>query len=459
MRPRQSAPRLSLPTALRRGPMSATALAAAIGASPRGSLRMLGEAQANIVSFGAAGRTRYAWRHPLRGETGPLPLFSVDAQGRVAEVAALSLIEPAGSHCALGAAGWPVDAASRDGLWDGLPYPLYDMQPQGFLGRSFARREHRSLEVASDPREWSDDDVTFVLSRRGSDTGGNLILGELALQGFQHELARPAEALPATATAAAYLQMAEATVAQGLAGSSAAGEFPKFTALRELPGAASPHVIVKFSGPLDAPATRRWGDLLVCEHLAGTAVAGLPGLAAARSRVLQSGERLFLESERFDRPGRFGRSALVSLQAIDGHLFGLSTQDWRVHARTLAGHALLSAEDALAVQRLWWFGRLIANSDMHLGNLSFVPQAGRLVLAPSYDMLPMAFAPLPGGEVPALHWAPELPPPAQAAVWQEAAAAALAFWQQAAADGRISAGFRAQCATQAAGLQTLIGRV
>ncbi len=39
-------------------------------------------------------------------------------------------------------------------------------------------------------------------------------------------------------------------------------------------------------------------------------------------------------------------------------------------------------------------GRLIANSDMHTGNLVFQPEAGRLRLAPIHDMLTMSVAQL-----------------------------------------------------------------
>lgn len=65
------------------------------------------------------------------------------------------------------------------------------------------------------------------------------------------------------------------------------------------------------------------------------------------------------------------------------------------------------AETVAQVRRLWWFGRLIGNTDMHDGNLSFVPGPplpGRptapLALAPVYDMLPMAYAPVRRVELP-----------------------------------------------------------
>ncbi|NRF65719.1 hypothetical protein HLB44_01845 [Aquincola sp. S2] len=57
-------------------------------------------------------------------------------------------------------------------------------------------------------------------------------------------------------------------------------------------------------------------------------------------------------------------------------------------------------------------------------------------------MLPMPYAPLPGGEVPARSFEPPLPRPPQ----RPACEAALAFWAHAAADTRIGADFRAICA-------------
>jgi hypothetical protein len=51
---------------------------------------------------------------------------------------------------------------------------------------------------------------------------------------------------------------------------------------------------------------------------------------------------------------------------------------------------------------------------------------------------------------------PKLPLPAQRVDWNHAARAATAFWQIAAADERISAGFRAICADNAAVLRKLV---
>ena len=239
-----------------------------------------------------------------------------------------------------------------------------------------------------------------VLSRVGSDVSGNLILGNGAIDGWQARKLAPPEPVKARALVGAYERLAGQAIAAGVPGSSAAGEFPKFPAVRELPGSDTPHVLVKLSGAGGSPAERRWSDLLVCEHLALECAAALPGVASARSRIVAGEGRTFLEVERFDRHGWFGRSPLISLATLDAALLGDGSGDWTRLAGRLQAIGLLAPDDVQRVQLLWWYGRLIANSDMHTGNLSFRPQQS-LALAPTYDMLPMLYAPLPGGEVPA----------------------------------------------------------
>ncbi|MDP1532927.1 MAG: DNA-binding protein, partial [Rubrivivax sp.] len=82
-------------------------------------------------------------------------------------------------------------------------------------------------------------------------------------------------------------------------------------------------------------------------------------------------------------------------------------------------------------------------------------QAG-LVLAPAYDMLPMLYAPARGVELPPRRFEPRLPLPAERGRWERAAEAAVAFWQAAASDERISADFRALCEANAAVLKKLL---
>lgn len=511
MRPRNQAARDRLPAALARRPGStAQALAAELGVSVPTLHRLLGEHPHLVVAAGRARRARYALRRALRGSLAPLPLYEVQPSGQAQQVGELVLVHPEGSWLSLEGSHWPLPhedtapagreapAAARDGWWGGLPYPLFDMRPQGYLGRQLALAEHQRLDVAPNPESWSDDQIVHVLSQVGSDTSGSLILGEAAFAAWQQRKLAPPAPIAAGALAARYAELAELAVAQGVAGSSAAGEFPKFPALRELPGSTTPHVLVKFSGALaSAPelagrppqrsaaasaaphttgpdrAVQRWADLLVAEHLALEAAATLPGVVAARSRIVQHGGRTFLEVERFDRHGLFGRSPLVSLTTVDAALLGSGSSDWRTLANRLAAAGWLPEAGRLAVHHLWWFGRLIANSDMHTGNLSFrpapgaarrptsaaAPGAGALALAPAYDMLPMWHAPLRGGEVPVRAFEPPLPLPPEQPVWAAACRAALAFWRSAEADARISVGFRALSGETALRLAAIAARL
>jgi hypothetical protein len=326
------------------------------------------------------------------------------------------------------------------------------------MGRQFARAEHRRLAVPSNPEEWSDDDVLFVLSRSGSDVSGNLILGDSACEHWQGSKDAPPEPLKARALGRAYSRLAEQAIAAGVPGSSAAGEFPKFSARRELAGSATPHVLVKFSGADGSPAVRRWADLLVSEHLALQCAATLPGVESARSRIVAHGGRTFLEVERFDRHGLFGRSRLISIATLDAALLGDGSTDWTRLARRFASAGLLAADDVDRIQHLWWFGRLIANADMHTGNLSFRPQ-GMLALAPTYDMLPMLYAPLPGGEVATREFVPPLPLPPQRPAWTAACVAAVLLWTRASRDARISEDFRRICGSNAQRLRRAAERV
>jgi serine/threonine protein kinase HipA of HipAB toxin-antitoxin module len=234
-----------------------------------------------------------------------------------------------------------------------------------------------------------------------------------------------------------------------VAGSSAGGEFPKFTVGRRWKSGAG-HAIVKFSGADDSPAVRRWSDLLVCEHLALEALRELLGLAAAQSAIYHFAGRIFLEVRRFDRHGLFGRSPVCTLGSINAALLGQRVTAWPTTALAMHQAGWLAAADVERVALLWWFGRLIANADMHEGNLAFRPGPGPgLLLAPAYDMLPMHYAPLRGGELPQRLFAPELPLPAESAHWRTAADAAVRYWHRCAGDPRISAEFRRTCAANA----------
>lgn len=431
-------------------------------------MRAVQAAGDQLITMGQTRRRAYAARRPLRGQWAPLPVFQISPQGEPSQIGRLHLAH--GHGCWFESTsggpwpGWPLDptdAAMHDGWHEGLPYPLQDMRPEGFLGRAFARAHADLLQVPEDPRDWSDDDTLHALSLLGADTVGNLIVGEAAYQRWATQRlqanTRP-HTTPEAECGTAWLQHANEAMQAGQAGSSAAGEFPKFTATVLHPDGQTRHVLVKFSGLDDSPGSRRWADLLVCEHLALETLVQL-GVPAARSRILQTGGRTFLEVERFDRHGAHGRSPVCSWQAIGAALLGDTTGPWPEVGQRLRQHGLIAKNDTASLHTLgllWHFGRFIQNTDMHAGNLSFVPVKGHFQVAPAYDMLPMHHAPVRGVELPQRTYEVALPLPTQFNVARPAARAAHAFWRQAGEDERISAGFRAVCAANAEAMGALM---
>lgn len=417
-----------------------------LGISRATLMRAVRELGPQVVARGRARRTAYAARRALRGRLELLPLYRIDLDGHAHEVAELCPVYPAG--CVLDGSeplGWPLDADMQDGWFEGLPYFLDDMRPQGFLGRHFARHHAALLQVSADPKLWSEDDTLHALTLLGSDQPGNYVLGESALRQWLAHSQQDARPLAENQVVAAYPLMAEEAMTRGTSSSSAGGEFPKFTAFREVAGKPT-HVIVKFSGSDGAPGTVRWSDLLICEHLALCALAEHLGLEAAVSRIHQAGGRTFLEVERFDRHGRLGRSPVCSWSALNSAMFALPGKPWPEGCAALFKQGLIDSECLAAVQRLWLFGQLIANTDMHDGNLSFRPG---LELAPVYDMLPMGYAPVRGLELPTKNFVPALPLPTERDAWLAAARAAEHFWVAANGDARISQDFRSICGQNA----------
>lgn len=450
------------------GRLQAGELLKSLGVSRATLMRLARAAGNEVIVRGNARRTTYAARRALRGSMAALPLYRVDECGDVQEIARLDLTYPDG--CAaefLADFDWPLDEDMQAGWFDGLPYPLNDMRPQGFLGRNFARHHAEMLQVPVNPTDWSDDHALHAMSLLGADLLGNLIVGEPACRQWLERLraARLGHGdapVPEHEVEPVYASLAETAMTQGVVGSSAGGEFPKFTAVRQFGDGRVQHVLVKFSGSDDSTGTQRWADLLVCEHLASLILPSHLGIGAAASRIRRSGGRTFLEVERFDRHGLLGRSGVTSWSSLNAALFGLAGVPWTEVARQVAGRSWLSKLDAVHIALLWHFGQLIGNTDMHEGNLSFQPnawdgQAG-LRLSPVYDMLPMLYAPARGVELPARTFEPKLPLPAEREAWDRAARAATEFWQMAAADERISTGFRSICANNAAVLLKLVSR-
>ena len=422
------------------GVLTSAALQDALGVSQPTVSRALAPLiqSGQVQKVGAARSQRYVLPRTVPGVGSEVRVMRIDTQGQPSPFARLVPLE--------GGAFWVDEADGVSARHDGLPWFLDDMRPQGFMGRTFAHA-HPELQLGHDPGHWSDDDVLRAMTLYGDDLPGNLIMGEAAFQRF-HTLPTRASRV---ASAADYPQLAEQAMRGTHPGSSAGGEQPKFCTLT-----AGRHVIVKFSPAGDAPADQRLRDLLVCEHLALRTLAQA-GLPAAPTQIFMGAGRVFLESERFDRtppssddPQNLGgRIGMVSLQVYNAEYVG-EIDNWAATANRMAARHLLTQADARTLRLLEAYGQLIANTDRHYGNISLVLKGDDWALSPTYDMLPMLYAPV-GGELVPRDFAsrPLQPTAATLGEWDEARRLALAFWQAAAADERVSADFRAIAAQNA----------
>ena len=327
--------------------------------------------------------TRWPARRRLQHARAQWPVFVIDATGGAHTVGLLK---------ALGEHDYWFDGATRalDQFSSGLPFFLQDLWPQGFMGRALPGR---FPELGLPPRvgAWNEAHALTFLTRRGEDSMGNLLLGEESLTRYFQQPRGENAAIDTGDRPTQYPALAEAALAGCPPGSSAGGEQPKFTAVVRNSNSVH-HVLVKFSPTGNDRGARRWRDLLVAEHLATGALRSL-GISAANTELVESGGRLFLESRRFDRFRARGRVGIVSLAAVADQYVG-HRNGWSAAAADLTALGRISRRDACAIERAVLFGRLIGNTDMHFGNLSFFFSPGRgLRLAPLYDMLPMMYAP------------------------------------------------------------------
>ncbi|BFI94506.1 MAG: type II toxin-antitoxin system HipA family toxin YjjJ [Rhodanobacter sp.] len=418
---------------------SARELGTALGVSQPSISRALAAAGSRVARVGQARRSRYAAVREVRGLGTHWPLYRIDEHGHSSEFGELTALH--GDGC-LVAADTPPDwlqGEFADGLFPGLPWFLDDQRPQGFLGRQFAQRWSRELGLPTDVLRWSADAVLAALLLHGADAPGDFVLGDTALE---HALRHEPEAIPAAARNEYYAQLAQATLGGELVGSAAAGEQAKFTTCVREADSSLRHVIVKFGEPADAhPGARRWADLLTCEHLAAGLLAE-HGHASTHTELVVSQGWLCLEATRFDRIGAHGRRGFVTLAAWSDAHDG-ERDDWAAGATRMRQRGWIDDAALEQVRLRWWFGRLIANTDMHFGNLGFfLGDALPLQLAPSYDMLPMLYRPAANGTVVARAFDPAPPTPAALPYWRQAAALASQYWQRVAAHPGISDDFR-----------------
>jgi hypothetical protein len=307
-----------------------------------------------------------------------------------------------------------------------------------YLGRLLPRR-YPKIRAPADIRLWGSDHVLRFATRYGWNLPGALIVGEEAFRAFMEQAGSPPDRVASDSRAQSYPELASDVLAAGPAGWSAGGEQPKFLATLD-EGERLVPVLVKVSPPLTESTAVRTADLLIAEHVAHEILAAA-GHPTARSKLLWAGDRLFLEVERFDREGPEHRRGMISLEAVDAEFVG-SLERWTTTTEALVAHGLLSEEDHREVRWRFVFGDLIANTDMHMGNLSLWLDDFTIAgVAPCYDMLPMAYS-VRNNEIVPFLFSPRVPSPADADVARSAWETAVLFWQAVADHSHLSVGFR-----------------
>lgn len=436
---------------LRNGPATSRQLTSELGISQPTLSRRIRDLAGAVLAIGKGRSTRYALRRKV-GEESHFPLYQIDKLGKAHLFATLYPLHPADSCAVLNEQGgeWQ--------LFDGLPWYLNDLRPIGFLGRAWGKAVARQLRLPEDVQQWNEEQRLLALCHYGEDMSGDLLPGA---ESYQRWLMSAAEIpVPMADKTKHFATLSARALAGELIGSSAGGEQPKFTAYAELAGDRRSHVLVKFSSAPDNAIAQRWSDLLIAESLALQVVAEAGQSCAPTKVLLGDNRQCFLEIERFDRIGEHGRVALVSLEALDAEFSGSGGANWVTAAQKLLRQGIIDRPTHQTIGLYWAFGRLIANSDMHQGNLSFLrSEQWPTVLAPLYDMLPMAFAPANSGNMRQTAVEIRLGNEVSGPLWRRAELMALEFWQRTAEHPQISASFRAIATEMLAQLQALNDRI
>lgn len=408
-----------------RGIASSQDLQSATGKSQATVSRLLSDLSSRVLTLGRARATRYALPQLIRGYSGQQPILWTGEDGRVQQIGVLSFLVGDIVHIE---SDYVHVAPSPT-----LPWFLAQLKAQGFLGRLHAQRLEGS-GLAGDPEQWGLESTLFSALHL-HDASGAITLGSLAGSRPAHaRIPDSGDSLNEALDALAF------DVAKTLpAGSSAAGEQPKFLAVLE----SGQHVLVKFTPPRGTPFGDRWHDLLHAECLASQ-VLERNGVPVARARIVETQRRTYLISERFDRIGEHGRRHVVSVGDAHSAFVPAPRSHWAATANALARQGRLSSLEAERVTALRGFGHLIGNSDMHAGNLGLIVTLedlakGKFSLAPVYDMLPMRWRPNP-----TLGGAPDYTPfePDAESLSSAATGPARDFWAQLEAHREVSHALR-----------------
>ena len=248
-----------------------------------------------------------------------------------------------------------------------------------------------AMGLGDNPENWNTESI-LLSAIHTHDAPGALLIGPLA-----SAKAHAATLIPTTNPGAALDLLSQDVTRTLPAGSSAAGEQPKFLAHNE----KGESFVVKFSANRGTPYGDRWSDLLIAEAMANKVLSDF-GYASANNEVVQTDTRTYLLSTRFDRIGQ-GRRHIVSVGSVHDAFVKNAYVNWFATCSELARQGRLPLSQAQAVTDIFRFGQIIGNTDMHSGNLALYVQGralqelleGKFSVAPVYDMLPMRWRPDP----------------------------------------------------------------
>lgn len=413
------------------GPLKRANLCAQLEISQPSFSRIISKLSENIIAAGKAQKKMYALKRNISDIGNSLSIYAIDENGKTSQFGKLTAIFQKGFYFEF--------ADSKNGeshFFDDIPYFINDLRPNGFLGRLIPKT-HPELSAPNDIKDWSANDSLRYLTKFGTDLIGNLVLGDAVLNQYLQKSLDGLAVVDIKKRTSRYPLLAKNIMLYGDPGSSAGGEQPKFPAIT---GPDKKHVLVKFSPKITSDIGRRRADLLISEHLSLKTLEK-HGHPAATSSIIAANEQIFLETERFDRIGNKGRKGLISLGSLCSEFVG-HKNNWTNIAKELLAQKRIDQNDYDCVRWRELFGNLIANTDMHSGNISFYFEPDRILeIAPAYDMLPMLYAPQ-NEQLMEREFTPPAPQAHNLDIWENALKAAKDFWGAVANETLISDSFR-----------------
>ena len=387
-----------------------------------------------IVIMGKGRATCYGLPRKIHQQSSCLPIYAIDPRGDAHIHGQLTALQ--------GGQYWWEQTDKAGELYPNIPWFIDDLLISGYAARAFAYRHSEQLQAPRRLADWTPEDKLYAASQFGEDQTGNLLIGEDSLARYFSMARDMPPLIELTDRQWQYPQLAQKTLAGELESALVGGEQPKFSVCINDQGTPC-HMLVKFSPAVDSNEARRYADLLICEHLALEAVR-TAGHNAARSRVIISGNQVFLCLKRFDRRGTLGRLAMVSLKALQLRT-NSPCDSWIDASLRLEKRALISSQDAQKLRWLALFSDLIGNTNQHFKNISLIPhQQNFYILAPIYGIRPTLYEPI-AGEIPQRLFTPPSIRNEVATELPSALETAILFWKSAAIDERISEEFRQIC--------------